>query len=159
MKTAYETQEPWDLGADIRCGRAAATGPLKSSRATLKQELHSGESPKFHAFYHAYNELYKRSYELLHFAQTRLGNNDNGLLGSLTDELKNQKECLAMFDEYLKNVWVCNFSQFLGFPASPSPCACWEDRAATCRLESVQRDQQCRFNCIWMILGPCRCLK
>lgn len=100
----YETQEPLDDPAEeYLLGARNVDTALGDAQA---QTSASGRSPKFQVFYHAYNELYKRSCELLRFAQSRVSDSSTGLLGSVADEIRNQSGCLAMFDEYLKNVWV-----------------------------------------------------
>lgn len=100
----YETQEPLDDPADEFLPGARNVDTARGDAQA--QPSASGSSPKFHVFYHAYKELYKRSCELLKFAQSRVSDSNTGLLGSVADEIRNQSGCLTMFDEYLKNVWV-----------------------------------------------------
>lgn len=102
MMSLYETQEPLDESQQEQLSRSVddLQGEVPA------QTVATGSSPKFHVFYHCYRELYRRSCDLLQYARNQVSDIGTETLDSISDELQNQKACLAMFDEYLKNVWV-----------------------------------------------------
>lgn len=129
----YETQEPLEDDIQEHALGFARHVDIAQADAAAQPSV-TGSSPNFHVFYHAYNELYRRSCELLQFAQSRGINDGAGLIGSVTDELQNQKSCLSAFDDYLKNVWVRPTQA----PENSSCHSCW----ACCDNSLYHRDMR-----------------